>query len=306
MAVNWGLGFNMPDAGQAFSKGWEQGQQRRAEMETDNALRALVANPNDPNVVNALARHDPRAAMQIQGQQQKRQAEAQRQQILQRAYQGDKQAMSEAFGFDPDLVMKLDDNTKGQIKQSIDFISNAAQQIDRLPEEQRGQAWAQYVQTAESRGMDIPPEYEQYSPQVLQSAVAEAGAMSKLLEARDPRYQVIPEGGTLVNTRDPAALAQIAGGGQPAPTQGTPPANPQPNNPQVVAQAEQKFADAMRTKIITPEDVAVIRNGFGPGPESARRVQTMLDEAGIQVGRQIGGKTYVQRNGEWYEAGGNQ
>ena len=66
--INWNA-LQSFDIGGAFTKGMEAGQQRRREMETDNALRALIANPNDTNVVNDLARYDPRMAMQVQGQQ---------------------------------------------------------------------------------------------------------------------------------------------------------------------------------------------------------------------------------------------
>ena len=210
MAISWALGLGMPDAGQAFTAGLEQGRQRRVEMETDNALRALIANPNDPTIINSLAPYNPQAALQLQGQQQKRMADQQRQQLMQAAYGGDASAQRELFGIDPDLVMKLDEGSRKKVKEAVDFVSNAALQIDSLPEEARPQAWAQYVQLAESRGMDIPAEYEQYSPQVLQAAIAEAGMIDKLLSSREPKYQVIPEGGTLVNTRDPSALAQVA------------------------------------------------------------------------------------------------
>lgn len=279
MAINWALGLGAPNAGEAFMQGWQTGG-------TKNALSRLATNPNDAGAVNALAQFNPQAAMQVRAQQQESQQAAARQDILRRAYEGDKSAMAEAFGFDPDLVMKLDDNTKGQLKQSVDFISNAALQIDRLPEAQRGQAWAEYVRLAESRGMDIPAEYEQYSPQVLQAAIAEAGMVSKLLEGRDPRYQVIPEGGMLVNTRDPSALAQV----------GAPTAQQSGLSED---QAAPIIAQAQRSKVISPEDFAAIQQSLGPnGQEAARQ---WMQQNGIEIGKQVGGNTYVQRGGDWYE-----
>lgn len=209
--INWGIldPNAVSNAGLAVRQGMEIGQQFRRDSETSKALGVLAMDPMNQQATAELARWNPELGYRVAGDQRKQIQDAHRTELLKRAYQGDKEATAEAFGFDPDLVLKMDEGTKKQLKQSVDFISNAALQIDRMPEQDRAGAWAQYVQLAESRGMDIPTEYERYSPQVLQSAIAEAGAMSKLLEAREPHYQVIPEGGTLVNTRDPQALAQV-------------------------------------------------------------------------------------------------
>lgn len=290
MTINWGIGLNAPDAGQAFSAGWRQGG-------TENALRRISANPGDSGAINALMNFDPRMGMHFQEQQRAQQAATQERDIKMRAAQGDPEARTQLAGIDWKAWEGLEDGAKKQASQAVDFIAQAAMHIDSLPEQDRAAAWAGYVQNAEARGMDIPPLYETYSPAVLQAAIAEAGEIKGMLEARQPKYQVVPEGGALVNTRDTAALSQFGAGtsqGQPA----QPGAQPAP---QAVQQAEDMFAQVMQTKIATPEQVAIIRNGFGSGPDSERRVQSMLRESGIQVGRQIGGKMYVQRGADWYE-----
>ena len=48
----------------------------------------------------------------------------------------------------------------------------------------------------------------QYSPDGLQSAIAQAGLVTEMLNQQAPRYMTVPEGGYLVNTRDPDAVRQ--------------------------------------------------------------------------------------------------
>lgn len=58
----------------------------------------------------------------------------------------------------------------------------------------------------------LGPQFAQYKGQFAQreAIIARAGEAKAFLEQQAPKYQVIPEGGTLVNTRDPAALQQVA------------------------------------------------------------------------------------------------
>jgi hypothetical protein len=58
------------DVGGMVRQGIEAGQAEKKQREISEAMQALVANPNDPAAVQGIARHDPRLAMQIQGQQQ--------------------------------------------------------------------------------------------------------------------------------------------------------------------------------------------------------------------------------------------
>jgi hypothetical protein len=58
------------DVGGMVRQGIEAGQAEKKQREISEAMQALVANPNDPAAVQGIAKHDPRLAMQIQGQQQ--------------------------------------------------------------------------------------------------------------------------------------------------------------------------------------------------------------------------------------------
>lgn len=286
--INWGIldPNAVGNIAAMTQQGFQQGQALRKDAETKKAIGVLAMDPTNQQATQDLIKWNPEVGYKVAQDQRETMQKMGQQDILRRAYMGDKEAMAQAFGFDPDLVMKLDDNTKAQLKQSVDFISNAALEIDRLPEDQRAGAWSNYVRIAEQRGMDIPTEYEQYSPQVLQAAIAEAGAVSKLLEGREPKYQVIPEGGMLVNTRDQSALAQV-GGGQ------------QPQGGATDQEAASIIAGAKQSKVITPEDFSRIQQALGPNGQQA--AQRWMQENGIQIGKQINGKTYVQRGGEWYE-----
>lgn len=209
MAINWGIGLGGPNIGEAFLQGWENGG-------TQNALRRLATNPGDEGAVNALAQFNPQAAMQVRAQQQQSQAAERERQIRMQAAQGDPNARVELAGLDWDAWSKLDERIRKQAEQAVDFIGQAALDIDALPEEQRAARWSEYVRQAEARGMDIPTEYEVYSPAVLSAALAESKQIKEALAGRQPKYMVIPEGGTLVNTRDPEALASVQNG-QPQP-----------------------------------------------------------------------------------------
>jgi hypothetical protein len=197
--INWGILGNAPDAGQAFTVGLEQGRQHRREMQTQNALAAYAQNPDDPNAAHSLLAVDPRLGMTLMQDQRERQQHNELQQIRQRAASGDHEAVSELFARDPESWGKLDAQTREHVKQATSFMGNAVLEISRLPEAARPQAWAHYVQQAEAGGLDIPTHYEQYSPEAMNAAAAEAGTMEKVIKQFEPDYVAVVPGGRLVN-----------------------------------------------------------------------------------------------------------
>ncbi len=70
--VNWALGLQGSDPGQAFANAFHAGQQQKQQEAQRQALAALAMNPNDPNAQAAAAQFDPHAVMQArtQGQEQ--------------------------------------------------------------------------------------------------------------------------------------------------------------------------------------------------------------------------------------------
>lgn len=206
--INWNA-LQSFDIGGAFNQGMQAGQQQRRERAIDDAYRGLIANPNDPGVVNALAQYDPRAAYQISGQQRQSQQAAAEAAARQGAVRGDPQALEELAGFNIDDYLKLDKRSQDEYKQGIDTVGQLALMAD-TPEE-----WDDTVnQLAQAN-----PEFQKYKGRfdLRESVIAQAGQAKEFIDQQQPKYQVIPEGGTLVNTRDPAALAQVAGQNAAAP-----------------------------------------------------------------------------------------
>ena len=220
MAVNWGIGANFPDAGQAFTQGLQQGQQRRKEMETDNALRALIANPNDTNVVNDLARYDPRMAMQVQGQQAQQMRAQQEAQARRGAVRGDPGALEDLAGFNIDDYLKLDKRSQEQYKQGIEVIGQAALMSD-TPEE-----WDDTVRQL----AQADPVFNRYLGRfdMRQTVIAQAGQAKEFIAQNEPKYMTPAADQDLLNVRDPAALAEFQRNraGRAAQSQAMPPPPP--------------------------------------------------------------------------------
>lgn len=184
--INWNA-LQSFDIGGAFNKGMEAGQQRRREQETDNALRALVANPNDPNVAQNVAPYNPRMALQIQGQQAQTQQAQQLTQTRRAAVGGDPQAMMDLFGIAPDEYWKLDEQTRKGVERGMDVIGQAALMAD-TPEK-----WDQTVQ-------QLGPEFAQYMGRfdLREGVVAKAKLAKEYIDLNAPDIRSITDGGSLI------------------------------------------------------------------------------------------------------------
>lgn len=207
--INWGI-LRPVDIGGAFNQGVEAGRQRRAENALDEQFRTMAQNPNAP-VSNDLLRFAPQQAYQLSQQQRQQQKGERERDVKMRAAQGDKAAIAELAGIDWDAWTKIGQRDKDAIKARNDYMGNAALRISQAPEAQRPQLWDAAVQQGVQLGYsDLASFQGQYNPQALEALIANSGQVAKLFELEKPNYQVIPEGGTLVNTRDPAALQQVA------------------------------------------------------------------------------------------------
>lgn len=224
MAVNWGLGAPV-NVGGMFQQGFEHGQQQAKERQTDQALTAFAKNPNDAGAVNALMRVNPRMGYQLYQDQQKTQKQDRVKQLAMRAAQGDHSVMPELLTEAPELWTKIDAQTQEKVKQATSFMANAGMQIGQMPEGERPAAWAQYVQQAEAGGLDIPTQYEKYSPQAFNAAMADAGKMAAWMDSQKIEWKSVPLGATFVPTnaatgarldQPQGVAAQPQGGGDPA------------------------------------------------------------------------------------------
>lgn len=238
----------MPDFNALLMQGYQTGRELRRQDGERNALAGLFsAGPGtartpgigdgvkdqqrEDDALGDLARYNPQMAFQIRGQQQtQRVAMEKRQQEL--------------------------------LQKGKEAVGQAALQIAQLPEDQRPQAWDQQIDYLVSQGWDGLQQYRgKYSPQSLMGVISEAGLANELRTATQPNYMTIPEGGTLVNTRDPAAISQF---GRPQP-QGQP-ATPTPAK--IIPQRPANFDDAA----LISQAREAIRNG-APATEVFQQLQ---------------------------------
>lgn len=245
MSVNWGA-LNQPGAFErAFDSGFqlaEHGRQRREQTEQRNALSAYAVDPNDQNF-NALAQHLPEYAIQVRGQRDTAAREARLQELRGAAAGGDPQAMQQLAGADTDLWRGLSDDQRERMGQIADVASNAAQMVLNLRPEQQQGAWSQQMQILSQRYPELAEYGGQYSPEFLQSTIAEAGDFHQFNQSQQPSYMAIPEGGTLVNTRNPQAVQQFGNGQAP--------------------QEQQQSAPPVQMRI-TPREYQALVQRYGP------------------------------------------
>ena len=162
----------MPDYTNALLSGFQTGREMRRQEGLNNALADYATGKTQD--VGEIARYDAGSALQL------RKADEKRQQQL------------------------IADGTKA--------VGQAALLIAQKPEAERSMAWDQAIDGLAAQGWTSLAQYKgRYSPQALESVIASAGLSGDYIQGQQPKYLPIPAGGTLVNTRDPAAIAQFQG-----------------------------------------------------------------------------------------------
>lgn len=195
--ANWGL-LQPVDIGGAFNRGMELGVQFRREKAIDDAFRTMAQNPNAP-VSNDLLQNAPQMAYQVSQQQRAAQQQAQQRQTRIDAVSGNPQAVAQLAGDDFEAYKALSKEQRDEAERAWDVIGQVALAAE-TPE-----IWDNYVD-------QLGPAFASYKGRfdMRMGVIAQAKQMKEYLAQIKPDYQVIPEGGTLVNTRDPAALQRVA------------------------------------------------------------------------------------------------
>jgi hypothetical protein len=132
VAVNWALGLQQGNAGDAFAQSFQQGQVNNRQSMARSAMAALVANPTNQRALQALASVDPQAAQQFQAQHQQQ--------------------------------------TQALLEQHRDNIVKGAQLIRQMQPKDDA-SWQQVLNMAHQAGIDtseVPPHFD---PQYVQGVV---------------------------------------------------------------------------------------------------------------------------------------
>jgi hypothetical protein len=258
--INWGI-LQPVDVGARFQQGYQQGRQQRVQQETDKALTAYASNPDDPASVAGLARYNPALAIKIGDSQRERAAAAQKAE-------------------------------QEQAEKGMKVIGNAALQVALLPPEQQAAAWDQQIDMLSQAYPGVAQYKGQYSPQRLQSVLAEAGLSQQAIQNAQVKITPTQAGGS---------YAIQNGAGQifdPTTNQWNTLGAPAPQAPQPMAPG-QVLQGAAESSVITPEDAERIRASLGPNGDQA--FAQWMQSKGVAIGKQVGGQTYYLVNGEWYD-----
>lgn len=213
-----------------------------------------------------LAKINPRLALQAGSYMEDRQAKrtkAMQEQntvaLRQKAAQGDPDALYQLVGIDPDGWKALSAEQRQRVKDINEYTGQAGLRISQLPPEQRAAAWDQVIDNGVARGFkELAPKRGQYSDKALNDAIDGAGLVEKFLSLAEPKYQVVPKDADLVNTRDPAAVAQFGGV---APQQ-------QAQTPPAIA-PETALRNATARGYVMPDEAAAIKSGLGSNGQAA-------------------------------------
>jgi hypothetical protein len=146
-----------PDIGGRFMQSFQQGGQMRREQETQNALTQYALDPNNPEVMQGLAKYNPQMAIGLQ--ERKRQ-----------------EAMRGLEAHRENIV------TGAKIFRQLNVRDEATYQQAR--------------QMAAQLGMDLTQVPPNYDPKYVQGVVSIADAMDPRKEAQD-RYVPLQPGGSL-------------------------------------------------------------------------------------------------------------
>lgn len=285
---NWGLSRGGNSFENAFGVGVQLGQQNKRNNQ-QNALTQYALNPDDPKAFEGLAQHAPQFAMRERQNQQKRQQEQKFRGLRLKALQGDKGAQQQLAVIDTDAYNRATDDQRKQSDESDKAMAQAVFQLQQLPEQERGQRW-----DAIATELGADELVGQYSPVAVDAILAKGGVAKAFQEFQRPRYQVIPEGGTLVNTKDPQAVGQFGGAPQPTTKTGGQGGVSQEDGKQIVLNWN-------KAGYATRDQIETIKSSMGGGQQA---VDAYLQKHGIQTidaEKELNGQTYYQVGGKWFD-----
>lgn len=178
--------------------------------------------PDRNAAMAVLAERNPQLYMQLQEREQARASAQQEAQLTQAAMSDDPAAREQAMGQLATVNFprwkELDSQQKAAIEQEAKRNANAAIDVLNMPPEQWSQAIMGYANRYGDPEIaaiaDMPIDQQRAA---LRAAVAEGEMTEKLISMERPDYRAFGFDETLVNVRDPAAVAQFgvtANGGQ--------------------------------------------------------------------------------------------
>jgi hypothetical protein len=106
----------------------------------------------------------------------------------------------------------LNDVELARSKESNEYMKEALFYISEITDENlRAKTWSEYVSRAEQAGMDIPTQFEKYSPPAMKQLAATVGITEALLKKFKPEYvNMVP--GTVPQDKNPLSGRDPFGG----------------------------------------------------------------------------------------------
>lgn len=175
---------SLPDFNALLMQGYNTGREMKRQEGERNALAGVVN--GDQAALGQLATYNPQMAFQVKQQQDQRAAQ-------------------------------MEERKAKLLAEGQKLVGQAALVVTQHPEAERAAAWDAQIDALVNQGWTGMAQYKgKYSPQALESVIAQGGLASEYGSQQRPQYMAPQPGAPLVNVRDPAALntynATVAGG----------------------------------------------------------------------------------------------
>lgn len=199
--------MNPAAIGADVQNAFEVGREKMKQQQTESALSAYAANPDDPMAFQAVAKYAPKFAIQIGADRREQEQKAAAAALRQAAAQGDKKALLTLWGVDSAEAKRLDDRQADEALKGFNYAAESMFAISQLPEEQQPAAFDRAIDQGVEMGFDGLATYKgKYNPQLRDAMLARAGQMQEFQSFNRPQYMAAPEGAGLINVKDPAAI----------------------------------------------------------------------------------------------------